>query len=148
MSGRTTCPRAPQHAARMVVVAAYRRPQRAAFHPRRRTSGASQPSELSGRAAGRRLGCNPRLRSHLRRDHGEHLGLVDHRNTSQAPYINPLASKYAYSTSYFGITHPSLPNYLTLTGGSSFGITSDCLPSSCPVNAVNIADRLEGAGAV
>ena len=67
-------------------------------------------------------------------------------NTSQAPYINSLASKYAYSTNYFGITHPSLPNYLTLTGGSSFGITSDCLPSACPVNAVNIADRLEGAG--
>ena len=67
-------------------------------------------------------------------------------NTSQAPYINSLANKYAYSTNYFGITHPSLPNYLTLTGGSSFGITSDCSPSTCPVNAVNIADRLEGAG--
>src|SRR6266850_7122553 len=67
-------------------------------------------------------------------------------NTAQAPYINSLATKYAYSTSYFAITHPSLPNYLTLTGASSFGITSDCLPSACPVNAINIADRLEGAG--
>jgi len=67
-------------------------------------------------------------------------------NTTQAPYINSLAKQYAYSSNYFAITHPSLPNYLTLTGASSFGITSDCLPSACPVNATNIADRIEGAG--
>jgi acid phosphatase len=67
-------------------------------------------------------------------------------NTSQAPYINSLAKQYAYSSNYFAITHPSLPNYLTLTGASSFGITSDCLPSACPVNAANIGDRLDTAG--
>src|SRR5438874_10468467 len=67
-------------------------------------------------------------------------------NTSQAPYLNQLANQYAYSSNYFGITHPSLPNYLSLTGASTFGVTSDCAPSTCPVNAANLADRLEAAG--
>jgi len=47
-------------------------------------------------------------------------------NTSQAAYINSLAGSNAYSTNNFAITHPSLPNYLALTGASTFGITSDC----------------------
>ena len=67
-------------------------------------------------------------------------------NTSQAAYINSLAGSNAYSTNNFAITHPSLPNYLALTGASTFGITSDCSPSVCPVNATNLMDRVEGAG--
>src|SRR5437899_8224037 len=67
-------------------------------------------------------------------------------NNTQAPYINSLATQNSYSSSYYAITHPSLPNYLALTGASTFGITNDCLPSSCPVNASNIADRIEGSG--
>lgn len=43
-------------------------------------------------------------------------------------------------------SHPSLPNYLALTGASTFGITSDCSPSVCPVKAINVMDRIEGAG--
>lgn len=67
-------------------------------------------------------------------------------NSAQAPYINSLAGQYSYSSNYFGVTHPSLPNYLALTGGSTYGITSDCAVSMCPVNASNIADTVEGAG--
>jgi phosphatidylinositol-3-phosphatase len=40
-------------------------------------------------------------------------------------------------------THPSLPNYLALTGGSTFGISSDC--TSCSVGATSIVDQLERA---
>src|SRR5437879_2927729 len=67
-------------------------------------------------------------------------------NTSQAPYTNNLAAAYSYSSNYFGISHPSLPNYLALTGASTYGISTDCSPSACPVNAANIADRIEGSG--
>src|SRR5882762_9063223 len=67
-------------------------------------------------------------------------------NTSQAPYINGLAAQYAYASNAFAITHPRLPNYLALTGASTYGITTDCSPSACPVNAPNIADRIEGSG--
>jgi acid phosphatase len=67
-------------------------------------------------------------------------------NTSVAPYINSLAASYAYSSNDFAITHPSLPNYLALTGASTFGITTDCSPAACPVNATNLMDRIESAG--
>src|SRR4029077_8716930 len=44
---------------------------------------------------------------------------------SAAPYINGLAASYGLATQYYAISHPSLPNYLTLTAGSTFGINSD-----------------------
>lgn len=66
-------------------------------------------------------------------------------NTSQAPYINQLASQYGVASNYFAVTHPSLPNYLSLTGGDTYGITTDC--TTCFVNAPNIAvDRVEASG--
>jgi len=64
--------------------------------------------------------------------------------SSKAPYINSLASRYSLATQFYAATHPSLPNYLALTGGSTFGITSDC--TDCHVNAPNIVTQLEGAG--
>jgi acid phosphatase len=69
--------------------------------------------------------------------------------SSAAPYINSLASQYGLAANYKPITHPSLPNYLALIGGSTFGITTDCSPTgtgSCPVNASNLADRIESSG--
>ncbi len=65
--------------------------------------------------------------------------------SASAPYINSLAADNAVATDYHGVTHPSLPNYLALTGGQTFGVTTDCSPSSCPVDGANIADSIEGA---
>ena len=61
-----------------------------------------------------------------------------------APFLNELARAYARATDYYAISHPSLPNYLALTGGDTFGITSDC--HTCFVNADNIASQLAAAG--
>ncbi len=47
-------------------------------------------------------------------------------NTADAPYINQLANKYAISTNFYGVTHPSLPNYLAAISGSYQGIWDDC----------------------
>jgi hypothetical protein len=47
-------------------------------------------------------------------------------NTADAPYINQLASQYAISTNYFGVTHPSLPNYLAAISGDFQHIWDDC----------------------
>ena len=58
-----------------------------------------------------------------------------------APFINSLARRYALATQMYGITHPSLPNYLALTGGSTFGISSDC--TDCNVGAASIVDQLQ-----
>jgi hypothetical protein len=60
-----------------------------------------------------------------------------------APYLNRLASRYALASSMFAITHPSLPNYLALTGGSTFGISSDC--TSCEVHQTSLVDQLTAA---
>jgi hypothetical protein len=43
----------------------------------------------------------------------------------QAPNINALASQYGLATDYFGVTHPSEPNYVANIGGSYFGIQDD-----------------------
>ena len=61
-----------------------------------------------------------------------------------AAYINTLAAGHGLATQYFAVSHPSLPNYLALTAGSTFGIASDC--TGCYVNATNIADQVESSG--
>jgi phosphatidylinositol-3-phosphatase len=61
-----------------------------------------------------------------------------------APTFNALARRYARLTSYNGVAHPSLPNYLALVSGSTQGITSDC--TGCIVVARSLADTLAAAG--
>ncbi len=61
-----------------------------------------------------------------------------------APTFNGLAGRYAFLASYFGIAHPSLPNYLALVSGSTHGVTSDC--TTCTVGGRNLADALDDAG--
>lgn len=66
---------------------------------------------------------------------------------SGAPYINKLASDYAVAANYQAVAHPSLPNYLALTGGTNAGITEDCSPGGkCTANAPNITDRITQSG--
>ena len=48
-------------------------------------------------------------------------------NTADAPYLNKLAGSYGIATHYFGVTHPSLPNYLAAISGSFQGIWDDCV---------------------
>ncbi len=63
---------------------------------------------------------------------------------SDTPYLNSLVSIYGLATQYYAIGHPSLPNYMALTGGSTFGITSDC--TTCFQHAQNLADQIEASG--
>ena len=60
--------------------------------------------------------------------------------SSSTPYINGLARRYALARQMYAIGHPSLPNYLALTGGSTFGISSDC--TGCSVGSTSIVDQL------
>jgi phosphatidylinositol-3-phosphatase len=62
----------------------------------------------------------------------------------QTPFLNALARRYALAQAMYATTHPSLPNYLALTGGSTFGINSDC--TGCRVTASSLADQLTAAG--
>src|SRR5580658_9794310 len=45
---------------------------------------------------------------------------------AEAPYITSLAAQYGQATSYYGVTHPSLPNYLAAISGDFQGIWDDC----------------------
>ena len=64
--------------------------------------------------------------------------------SSSTPYINGLANTYGLATSSYAITHPSLPNYLALTAGSTFGISSDC--TDCSVPGAGLAGQLQARG--
>ncbi len=61
-----------------------------------------------------------------------------------ASYLNTLAHQYGLAEQYYGVAHPSLPNYLALIGGDTFGIASDC--TDCFVNKTNLVDQLEANG--
>jgi hypothetical protein len=62
---------------------------------------------------------------------------------STAPYTNALIRRYGLATQSFAVAHPSLPNYLALTSGSTQGVSSDC--TECHVQTRNIVDQLEAA---
>jgi len=54
--------------------------------------------------------------------------VMENRSYSQAlagRYTSQLAKDYGVATNYHGITHPSLPNYLAMTSGSTWGISDD-----------------------
>jgi hypothetical protein len=107
-----------------------------------------QPAQTTGRVTGGQSarGAAPAIGgppTHIalvvmeNKEYGEIIG------ASAAPYINHLAHEYALASSMFAISHPSLPNYLALTGGSTFGITSDC--TGCSTDAPSLVDQLGGA---
>jgi hypothetical protein len=62
-----------------------------------------------------------------------------------APYLNnTLAPMGSLLTNMFATTHPSDPNYLALSGGSTFNITTN--PAVASVNQPNLGDTVEAAG--
>jgi len=62
----------------------------------------------------------------------------------QMPNFNKLAREYTLLTQYYAVTHPSLPNYIALIGGDTFGILSDC--NDCYVNSQSLPDLIEASG--
>jgi hypothetical protein len=72
------------------------------------------------------------------REYGDVVGNSKLRN------FNGYARSNALLTRYFGVTHPSLPNYLALLGGDTFGIRTDCV--DCFIDARSLPDLLESAG--
>ena len=62
----------------------------------------------------------------------------------QMPNFNRWANENTLLTQFFAITHPSLPNYLAMMGGDTFGITSDC--EDCFFNARSLPDLIEASG--
>jgi phosphatidylinositol-3-phosphatase len=62
---------------------------------------------------------------------------------SAAPYENQLANQCGLATSYSGVTHPSLPNYIAATSGSTQGISDDGPPSQHPLAVASIFGQVQ-----
>jgi hypothetical protein len=62
--------------------------------------------------------------------------------SSNAPYLNTLANNCGVATKFFAETHPSLPNYIAMTSGSTHGISDDADPSSHPLSTPSIFGQL------
>jgi phospholipase C len=66
--------------------------------------------------------------------------------SSSAPYENTLAKQCGLATDYHGVSHPSLPNYLAATGGSTFGVKNDDPPAKHQIPDESIFGQLTKAG--
>jgi acid phosphatase len=65
---------------------------------------------------------------------------------SQMPYAFGLAQRFGYATNYTAIRHPSLPNYLAIAGGQTYGITNDDEPSANPVRGTSVFGQAIASG--
>ena len=82
----------------------------------------------------------------------EHIALILFENkeygsvigSSAMPDYNRLAQEYTLLTQYYAVSHPSLPNYIALIGGDTFGIKRDC--RDCFINAPSLPDLIEASG--
>ena len=62
------------------------------------------------------------------------------------PWVSRLADTYGYATRYRAITHPSLPNYLAIAGGDTFGVTDDKPPADHPLPGPSVFGRAVRTG--
>ena len=73
----------------------------------------------------------------------ENHGYSDLIGDPSAPWLNAAAATYGLATQSFGVAHPSQPNYIAATSGSTFGVTDD---SDVTLDVPNIVDQVEGSG--
>ncbi len=73
----------------------------------------------------------------------ENTGYAALVGNTNAPWINSAIAKYGVATNYFGVSHPSQPNYIAATSGSTNGVADD---NDTTINVPNIVDQLESNG--
>jgi len=64
------------------------------------------------------------------------------------PNLTAWGARFGQATNYHALAHPSLPNYLAIFGGSTFGVTSDCSvgDSGCVPTAPSVFGQTIAAG--
>ena len=106
------------------------------------TVGLSAPSGATPVASHRGGG------DHVRLDRAFIIVLENHSakgviGDPNAPFITSLAQQYGEAANYFGVTHPSEPNYIAMTSGSNWFTNNDN-----PANRfdhTNVVDTLEAS---
>jgi phosphatidylinositol-3-phosphatase len=64
----------------------------------------------------------------------------------QMPWTYRFAQRFGYADQYYALTHPSLPNYLAIAGGSTFGVTDDSGPAFHPLSGHSVFGLARRAG--
>jgi phospholipase C len=97
------------------------------------------PAAGASRACGARVDERPVVRHVI-------VIVMENRSYSdvigRAPYITALARRCGLATNYHAVAHPSLPDYLAMTSGSTHGIASDCSPAECSVRGRSIFSQV------
>jgi hypothetical protein len=62
---------------------------------------------------------------------------------SNAPFLNKLAQHNQVADHYYGVTHPSMPNYIAAIAGDNFGIQDDHDENVVNLDRKNLVDQLE-----
>ena len=83
--------------------------------------------------------------------HFQHVFVIMMENTGieallgnpNAPWINQAVQTYGVAGNYYGVTHPSQPNYIAATAGTRAGVAND---NDVTVDLPNIVDQLESHG--
>jgi hypothetical protein len=70
----------------------------------------------------------------------ENTGFNSLIGNPNAPFTNYLAATAGLASNYYGVAHPSQPNYIAATSGSTNGVTGD---GDVTINVPNIVDQLE-----
>ncbi|MGI8695259.1 MAG: alkaline phosphatase family protein [Mycobacteriales bacterium] len=81
-------------------------------------------------------------------DHIFVIMLENHSRSSviddaNAPYLTHLAHAYGMGDKYYGVTHPSMPNYIATIGGDNFGLQDDNDQNVVNLDRPNLVDQLE-----
>jgi hypothetical protein len=63
---------------------------------------------------------------------------------ASAPYTASLASACGLATNFSAESHPSLPNYIAMTSGSTQGVSDDAGPSAHPLAVPSIFSQVQG----
>jgi hypothetical protein len=75
----------------------------------------------------------------------ENHGFSQIIGSPDAPDLNALAHRYGLATRYFGVSNPSLPNYLAMLGGSTFDVADDNAYWFHLRHQASLMSQLEGA---
>jgi hypothetical protein len=105
---------------------------------------ATNASAANGHAAGTSDRHGPAL------DHIFVIMLENHSQSSviddaNAPFLTSLAHTYSMADQYYGVTHPSMPNYLAAIAGDTFGIQDDNDQNVVNLDRPNLAQELTAA---
>lgn len=76
----------------------------------------------------------------------ENHGFADVIGNPAAPNLNYLANTFGVATNYFGVSHPSEPNYVAMLGGSTYGVSDDNPYYVNKINAPSLISQMDAAG--